>query len=249
MEHTLVLISRFNLPHRIWADRSAEEYLAWLDARIELFRTLTARSLRNCYDKPDRWLIMVDTRTHDFLDQLAGSVAGLPVTFVPYTGLDLPGSIREALSDLTYPRRVLTCRLDTDDLVNNGFFKRLRGTTISHAEARAGTVISFPGGAIYHRPEDTFYFDSYPNNPFLCYVEEVDRADDLRTVFCTQHIDLIDRSAHAKFLRSFTPFWASTVHDVNLVNQSLQNSMKMALRNKHKLKRQLGIAPPPKGAP
>ncbi|WP_415918892.1 glycosyltransferase [Tateyamaria sp. SN6-1] len=243
MEQTLVLVSRFNLPHPIWAGRSAEDYRTWLDWRIELFRRLTVQSVRNCYDKPDRWLIMVDTREHDFLDELTASVTGLPVTIVPYTGRDLPSSIRHTLSDLGFPRRILTCRLDTDDLVNTGFFKRLRSTKITSAEARAGTVISYPGGAIYDCLGDAFYFDNYFNNPFLCYVEEVDRSEDLRTVFCAQHIDLIDQSAHVKFLRSFTPFWASTIHDKNLANQSLQNSMQISFKNKRKLKRQFGIAP------
>jgi hypothetical protein len=243
MNTKLVLISRFNLPYRVWADRTEDDYRDWIRDRINLFRDLTARSVRNCYEKPDVWLIFVDNRVVNVNDELTEITKGLPVKLVEYSGIPLPVAIQKALSNFSYPARIITCRLDTDDLVASGIFRAFRGGAqkATTQEAQDGTVLSCAGGAIYDASRDTFFFSNYPDNPFLGLLEEVAAPEDLRTVFMSQHPDLISNNEHVQALRSFGPLWASVVHGDNVANQSLLNTARFAFADTKQLKNAFGI--------
>ena len=244
MEPQFILISRFNWPHPAWNTRTEQEYLDWVQGRLKLFADLTAPSVRNGHGKIDRWLILIDTRKVDIRTELKAITRGLPVQLVEYFGHDLVRSVRGALSDLTFPARVMTCRLDTDDLVGASFVKSYRAAEIDAEEAREGVVLSFPGVAVYAADEQRFYFSSYPENPFLCYVEDRASADDLQTVYRAMHVDMIEVSAHVRMLHTFRPAWASVVHGDNVANQSLMGVARSPFAETRKIMRYFGIPAP-----
>ncbi len=237
-----VLISRFNWPHPIWAERSKQAYLDWVQGRVKLFADLTAPSVRNSFGKLDRWLIMIDTRAIDIREELLEVTSGLPVKLVEYAGRNLVQSIQIGLSDLDYPARVMTCRLDTDDLIGAGLIRGYRAAEISDEEAHDGVVLSFPGGAVYSTDEKRFYYTSYPENPFICYVEDRNKADDLQTVFMAMHVDMIDKSKHVRMLRGFGPQWASVVHGDNVANQSLMGAARFSFAEIDQLTKYFGLS-------
>lgn len=236
-----VLISRFNWPHPVWEERGKQAYLDWVQGRVKLFADLTAPSVRNTFGKLDRWLIMIDSRTIDVREELLEITRGLPVKLVEYSGRSLPQSIQIALSDLDFPARVMTCRLDTDDLIGAGLIEGYRAAEITEEEARDGVVLSFPGGAVYSTAEKRFFYTSYPENPFLCYVEDRSAAEDLQTVFMVMHVDMIKKSAHAKMLRGFGPQWVSVVHGDNVANQSLLGGARFSFAETDQLLRYFGM--------
>jgi len=241
MVDKLILISRFNLPHPIWKERTQEAYEAWIRDRIILFRELTARSLRNCYNKPDLWLIMVDDSAVNVTDELSKITKGLPVKFVQYSGKKIVPAVREALSDLDFPLRILTCRADTDDLLASGIFQGYRNVKVTEKQAREGVTLSFSGGATYDQANDKFYLSSYPENPFLGFLEDVSSPEEMRTVYMSQHTEMINDSAHTLPLRSYGPQWASVVHSNNLGNHSLMDVANFAFADTEKLKKLFGI--------
>lgn len=241
MKTQFVLASRFNWPHKVWDTRSEQAYRDWVQNRLELFRNLTVPSVRNSYGELDRWLIMIDPRIVDIREDLTEMTRGLPVRLVEYKGRDLATSIQMGLSDLDYPARVMTCRLDTDDLIGAGMISGYRAAEITEDEARDGVVLSFPGGAVYSAAEEKFYFSNYPENPFLCYVEECAAAEDIRTVYQAMHVDMLDRSPHARILRAFLPQWASVVHGDNVANQSLLGGARFSYAETDELKAYFGI--------
>ncbi len=241
MDPQFILVSRFNWPHPIWKTRSAEAYRDWVQGRVKLFADFTAPSVRNGHGQIDRWLILIDTRQVDVRADLAALTRDLPVQFVEYAGHNLVRSVQIALSDLSFPARVMTCRLDTDDLIGASFIQGYRAARISDEEARAGVVLSYPGGAVYAAEEQRFYFSSYPENPFLCYVEDRAAADELQTVYQAMHVDMLDIGAPVKMLRAFRPAWASVVHGDNVANQSLMGAASQPYAQPRKLMRYFGI--------
>ncbi len=236
-----VFISRFNLPHPAWETRSAEAYRDWIANRLKLFSEFTVPSVRNTHGKFDRWLILIDTRVVDIKSDLLEMTKGLPVQIVEYTGHTLVRMIQIALEDLSFPSCVMTCRLDTDDLVGAGIVPGYRAAKVTEKEVQDGIVLSFPGGAIYASDEDRFYYTSYPENPFLCYVEKKNRAEDLHTVYQAMHVDMLDVVSHAKMLRSFGPLWASVVHGENVANQSLMGAARFSFAETKQLKKFFGV--------
>ena len=241
MVDKLILISRFNMPHPIWKERTHEAYAAWIRDRINLFRDLTVRSLRNCYNKPDLWLIMIDDRVINVTEELNEITKGLPVRLVQYSGKRIVPAVQEALSDLDYPLRLITCRTDTDDLLASGIFQGYRNAKVTDEQASNGITLSFPGGAIYDRANDKFYLSSYPENPFLGFLEDVKAPEDMRTVYMSQHTDMINDSASTLSLRSYGPQWASVVHEDNLGNHSLMDVANFAFADTDKIKKLFGI--------
>lgn len=241
MTAKLVAISRFNLPHPIWKERSAQDYRDWLKSRVDLFTRLTVPSFRNCYEKPDVWLIMVDERNEPVSEMLAPLLKGLSVKLVSYNGAQLGVRIQQALADLSYPCQIRTCRIDTDDLIAAGYFAQYRNIKVPESWADKGAVLSYPGGALYDSATERFYISCYPDNPFLCYIENCARPDDMQTVFKTMHTKLIEQSAHVKMLRSFGPMWASVLHGENLANESLRNTVRFELQPTDALERLFGL--------
>ncbi|MEL7487623.1 MAG: glycosyltransferase [Pseudomonadota bacterium] len=216
-----ILISRFNWPHAVWKNNYDAAYQDWIDVRFELLRRYTAKSARNFVRQPDLWLVLASDYAHNVVERLQTELWGLPYRLVLWSGKSEVDSIRDALSDLSFPSEVRTTRLDTDDLIASDYFLRLDQLQLPGDQVERGVAISCPGGSIYLENQNHFYFSSYPENPFLTYAEHVRSASELKTVHWTQHTTLIDDATHAKFIRSYHPMWASVVHNHNLGNQSL----------------------------
>ena len=201
-------------------------------------------SVRNSYGELDRWIILIDIRAVDIRDELLAITHGLPVQLVNYAGQNIVRTIQIALSDIVYPSQIMTCRVDTDDMIGAGLIKGYRAAEISEEKARDGIVLSFPGGAIFDEMNDVFYFTSYPENPFLCFVEDCNAATDLKTIYAAMHVDMIEHFANNRMLRGFGPQWASVVHDNNIANQSLLGSTRFSYAETDQLKKYFGLRAP-----
>ena len=63
-------MTRFNWSHTIWSTRTVEEYLTWIDVRLQLFESYCVKSIQGCFVKPDFWFILCDNRTTNVTDKL-----------------------------------------------------------------------------------------------------------------------------------------------------------------------------------
>lgn len=237
----LALVSRFNWPHPAWSGRPAEDYFAWIEIRLRLMAEYTVPSVRNCYVKPDAWLLMVQSSPPGLparVRQLA-ETAGVPVLLVPYRGDTLVDAVRHGLAECVSSGEILTSRLDTDDVVASDFFARLRSLELG--EVGDGVVLSFPGGCNFDAAEQKFYYSSYPDNPFLSVVERVESMASLRTVFHRTHVELAASMSAVHSLRSFQPMWCSVIHADNTANQSLRKTNMLALSDDGQLRRRFGL--------
>lgn len=237
------VVSRFNWPHPIWAGRPEAEYHAWLEQRLELLATYTAASLRNCYVKPDRWIILCQTVDGDLLQRLndVAVTSGCEVRLGIYDGKSILQAIRRCLHDVPVPAQICTTRLDTDDVVSSDHFARLRAVEVVPRLGGLGTILSFPGGANFDASSKLFYYSCYPDNPFLSLVEQVADIGLLRTVLSRQHTDWVGQVDSMVSLRSYEPMWASVIHGDNVANESLRHTNHLALRDTERLRRRFGL--------
>lgn len=237
------LISRFNWPHRNWSNQSRQAYEIWLDRRLQVFKSVTVRSIQNCYVKPDLWLILGADDPVDIGATIehAANASGVRIRFCAYSGQSMTNTIREALhEELTRPREIMTTRMDTDDVVSSDFFARLRTVTVDRDRAVRKVGVTFPGGANIDMTSGDFFYSAYPNNPFISLIEHPTHPEEFESVMSFSHVDLniLPSVIH---LRSFHPMWASCIHDDNLANQSLSATNRQPLLRQPALLQRFGL--------
>ena len=226
----LILVTRFNWPHEKWASVDESEYRAWLEERVKAFAGLTVPSVNNCTKKPDYWYVLCSSLENFGLRQkLEGLLGGLPFKLVEYSGKSLTATIAEQLSTLVFPVRVRMTRLDSDDLIAADYFARLKSVPCDEDEGSRGLVVSFPGGCNFVQDENCYYYSSYPDNPFLSLVEDLNEAEEARTVYHRMHTEMLSAGFAVRFVRSFRPMWASVLHGSTTQNQSLAQTNQIAL--------------------
>lgn len=242
MNTKTILVSRFNWPHQKWKNCHIEEYRSWISERLYLFEKYTIKSIRNCYVKPDIWLILTSDNILDCSNQLKDILEDLPYRLVKYSsGLSQSESIRQSLSDIKYPAEIRMTRLDSDDLISSCFFAKINALKFTKEELLEGITVSFPGGCNYISETDSFYYSSYPENPFLTFIEYVKKPNELKTVFFRMHTEMCKPPHLARFLRSYYPMWSTIIHENNLANDSLISTNLIELSTKEFIKKKFGI--------
>lgn len=237
-----ILVTRFNLQDPRWNSASEAEYRDWLDHRIGMFAEYTVRSLRNCREKPDQWLILVsDADRFDLYARLEPLLEGLSFRIHDSRDVSLRNAIVDALDPSLFPMRLRMTRLDSDDLVHRSFFARLGRVEVDDHEAERGLVVSFPGGCNYEVATGAYFYSAYPDNPFLTLIEDVGKPSDVRTVFFRQHHQLMQSGPAVRMERTQWPMWASVIHPENTENQRLSKMNKFELGPAKRLDRMFGI--------
>lgn len=238
-----LLVSRFNLPHPTWASRSKDEYKEWLAIRLSLFQSYTLASYRNCYKKPDYWLILVDDSTFDVSSMLLSVVENdSRIVCLPCLGRTADNIVRDFLKDNFSATgdgcfQVMTTRLDTDDLISSSFFARL--DAVKDISSLGLSVISFSGGCVYYKGD--FYYQSYPENPFLTLYENLKSLELYTGVYSKMHTELSSHIGRAIYLRSSFPMWGAVVHENNEANDSLIELCDLKIDNALLLRKKFGM--------
>jgi len=147
---THYLITRFNVPVKNWdKDKAGRPTLdaAWMQERIELFRTYCVPSVA-CQDQKDfTWIVYCDTVTTDDVMQIIqqevlrvqGAQVRLAMDFEA-----LLSDLRALLSETNTPY-VITSRLDNDD----GLGRHAIQWVQSHFVAEHQVIINLSGGVLY----------------------------------------------------------------------------------------------------
>lgn len=241
----IVLITRFSLPHPAWHNRSPYEYASWLQERMSLFKRLTINSVHNNYVKPDIWLVLAQnhgTLLNQEIDDLVAKAA-TPYSIIQYSGRNIPGTVSSFLQNhpLGSAKRICTVRLDSDDLISADYFARLR-TCVDHCDSEQQSIgLSFPGGSILDDTNRTFYYSSYPDNPFISLIESISNDCNIQTVYTAMHHQLLSTLPKTMYLRTDRPMWCSVIHHSNLGNQSLLASQPTRLDDSETLMRRFGL--------
>ena len=236
----LILATRFSWPHPILSSRSAEEYNEWVEERFFLFENYTAKSLANCYQKPDYWVILINANQDSVRQRLEKILArtGCNYVFAPYEGLIISRSIAKACKDICYPANIITTNLDADDLVSSDFFAVLRSQDYP---SEGNACVSFCSGSNYMPDSDLYFHSSYPCNPFLSLYETCRGEGEIQSIFFRMHVDIMEFTARHILPRSYYPMWASVIHGGNLANNSLIETNRVSFKETSLLHQRFGI--------
>ncbi|MGK7894650.1 MAG: glycosyltransferase [Xenococcus sp. (in: cyanobacteria)] len=210
-----LLVSRFNCPHRVWNDRTLEEYNNWLQLRLDLFSRYTLKSYKNLDTKPDSWILLVQREklSNQILDELCGLLKG-----EAYQLVECSSSIRESIlkylentyNEDDFPEEIRTTRLDTDDLISRDFFDQINSVVLE--EDTNELLISFPGGANYDVNTGLFYYLCYPDNSFLTLCQKISKLSDFKCVYDEKHLTFHKVVQKNLYMVSFFPMWCWDIH-------------------------------------
>ena len=220
----VVLISRFNvyIKHfREMAGVTDDDFAAWCAKRVELFERFTLSSVLNQSFPHWRWVIGFDTV---ITDEVAGLLERLKKEprIVPIVSNNRPGAGPGFLADMAAKvieisgtdENILTCRLDTDDLIHRDYLSTIhtagRSAEINDAVPAA---LDFPYGAQMHNGK--LYAFVYMNNPFLGVIERPDR---MKTAFGLSHYDA-PKVFPVRSTATAQPMWLQVIHGGNAANQ------------------------------
>jgi len=181
----------------------------WLANRLAIFKTFCAPSVRSQTNQNFRWVLAVNSRTPEWF--LRHTRAAAPEAIVVYC--DGPG-IYPNWSNLLAPyigsRRLITTRLDSDDLLHKGFVSRVQAEA---ALCEGDFVVDFPVGYRLQIPG------------FTCGI--------IRSVRPTHFLSLVEsgrqtayRLPHEEMGRQFVvrlvrkpPFWVEIRHRCNILER------------------------------
>lgn len=205
------LITRFNVPVP-FAPPDVGLDPDWLKHRLDLFKRFCAPSVAGQTAKAFTWLIVLDSQTPtSFLHQLKQITAAEHV----FAAKDEPWHepvrrrVRRAQTS-----SVLTTRLDNDDAIHRNFINTVQIEVYAHPDDRF--FIEMTKGFSFDLSSKSLRQKEYPGNPFISLVEK--KIDDLDTVYCGDHIELLAQ-AECAFSISSPPLWLQVIHDRNVFNK------------------------------
>jgi hypothetical protein len=211
-----VILTRFNVAMPYAQSPRLGIDVDWLDSRIEIFRHWALRSLQAQTCVPTLWLIFVDARTETGqLDYIRTLTEGLAELVLVDGFLDDATVAHEVATRLPADaRRVITTRLDNDDLLAPYYIQRIQQAArdwVGFINPYSGLACTTEGG-VFRRWD----FSS----PFLSFVEDrqLTSGDDIRTVFSVRH-DRADTVGRVRQLGG-RPMWIQLIHGANVANEA-----------------------------
>jgi hypothetical protein len=236
----VLCVTRFNWPHPSWKDVPDETYSQWLETRFRIFEKFTRASITNCYVKPDLWLLLTSRDDLGVSERLASLCRGLPAKVVAYNGLSLRDTVRNLFLTMDLPSRLMTVRLDSDDIVAANFFASLKQDYGPFSLGKK-QVVSYPLGAVYVASRRKFFVDGYVGNPFIGLVEDIATPEDIETVYLAHHYNVHNIVPIHHNLRCHHPTWASVLHDSNLANESLLKTATFSIAEEADMRKKFGL--------
>jgi hypothetical protein len=223
------LISRFNLYIREFRGRAGlteENYDAWCESRVALFRTFTLPSILAQENHDFRWFIGFDTEPNahvlGLLKELHRHDFIVPVAHNNRPGPGNDGLFADAVSRLILcssdDEPVCTTRIDTDDCLARSFMRIVRDeATAKIGSAGLPFAIDLASGAQYSRvPYEQCFMLTYKNNPFLSVIEKP--APPLKTAMGFAHYDA-EKLMSVFRVETAKPMWLQVIHGGNAANR------------------------------
>jgi len=221
----LFLISRFNIyikHFREMASVTDDQFAKWCANRVDLFEKYTLPSVLNQSFPHFKWIIGFDTVITDEVAELLERLKSHP-RIVPIISNNRPGEgkgfmlemIAKILEIGGTEENVLTCRLDTDDLIHRDYVSAMHTAGRSAENNNAvPSVLEFPYGAQAHNGKLFAYV--YLNNPFLGVVERP--SNEMKTAFGFAHHEA-PKVFSVRETATAQPMWAQMIHGSNAANQ------------------------------
>lgn len=209
-----LLLTRFNLDVGYGGGKHRDR--SWLRHRTELFERYCLPSVRVQTTAQFSWLVLCSDETPSQelrrLEQLSSNTDSFTVVRCPpFRSLDMRTIIKDRIPRAT--RRVITTRLDNDDLIARDYLERVQ--TADPGSGRA--AINFALGTVLDAQSGVVVRHRHYANPFISLAEPAD--DSMLTVFAHEHNRWHAATDVAQVRGTGAPAWMVTIHDRNVSNQ------------------------------
>ena len=212
----IFVVSRFNMP---LSPKSMDG--AWLNSRLEPFAKFTVPALAAQSDADFTWLVVVQPGTPEHIiaaiDAAKSSVPQLRVMYAQNTRAAIRKLVAECDNE-----RVITVRLDTDDMVSRDFIALIR----RNLRGKRLRFLNFDHGLVYDCKSESLYRRTYLYSPFIAVLEP---RGNIRGIYAYNHC-AIHLIAPVKHLR-LPPHWLQVVHGGNWMNKIQGLPVKKELLN------------------
>jgi Putative rhamnosyl transferase len=204
---THVLLTKLNLPMK---DDDRHLRASWIIQRLELLERLAAPSVSRQSRPFHYWFLLcaADTASGDkrAIEDVAARTRCAPLWIADSPHQDVPSLI---LAHIPPTRRLLTSRLDSDDVLHVDFARTIRQRV---ADGFVGFINPAVGLQYAAR---RLYLWPYLASNFISYVEDLRRESHVRTVLSISHDEIYDEGARAVRQIISTPLWLVVTHDLN----------------------------------
>lgn len=217
---THYLITRFNVPVKNWErDKSGRKVLdeAWMQERLNLFRTYCAPTISRQSSDAFTWLIYCDTQTSPVhLEAIRAAVANMPHVIIRQVeDFDrLLVDLRTIVAKVPTPY-VITSRLDNDDGLGPQFIYEAQSHFVPHHLM----ILNFRKGVLYdtHRKVLTEIRQSHFNH-YGSLIEEVHPDKPLLTILGYPHGIPPEESQVIDIDSRFA--WLKIIHERNMASKT-----------------------------
>ncbi len=216
-----ILITRFNLPHRWNEDKQGNVVLdkLWLEDRFNLFENFCLPSIEGQTSKNFEWWVYFDVNTGSRFKRLIEKIEKKHPIFKPkyekcYDDFDLnmPKEIFDLLKKEN-TKWLITTRLDNDDMLAKDTIEILQ----KKVDFQHDCLLEIPSGYTLEMGQKAKLRKlSTQLNPFISYVEKVEKNKVVKSVYFYQHTDWRDVDS---VIVTNRPQWVQVIHDKNVFNR------------------------------
>ncbi len=218
-----ILITRFNLPKRWNSDKQGNEILdtVWLEERFDLFEIFCIPSIEGQTCKDFEWWVYFDENTDSFFKKRIESIERKHPIFKPkyeksYDDFEanMPTEIHDSLKKENKDW-LITTRFDNDDMLAKDTIAILQ----KKINYKNDSLLEIPWGytlELNSKPKPKLRKIKLELNPFISYVEKVEKDRVIKSVYFYEHTEWRDVNS---IIVSNRPQWVQVIHDKNLFNR------------------------------
>ena len=218
-----ILITRFNLPHRWNEDKQGNGILdtVWLEERFNLFENFCIPSIEGQTCKDFEWWVYFDENTDSVFKKRIESIERKHPIFKPryeksYDDFEanMPIEIHNSLKKENKDW-LITTRLDNDDMLAKDTIAILQ----KKINYKNDSLLEIPWGytlELNSKPKPKLRKIKLELNPFISYVEKVEKDRVIKSVYFYEHTEWRDVKS---IIVGNRPQWVQVIHDKNLFNR------------------------------
>lgn len=205
-----VLLTRVNVSRGFGHTDGRAATPEWLDRQLALFEGLALPAIRAQSTSDFTWVLMASEDTPDEYRRRIASYADdrTVVHFVGDYSENLPGELVSQHLDRSADR-LLTSRIDTDDVVSREYMQRVRHAAADHAPC----FLNWDHGYLFDLDRGRLYSHEHGSNMFINMIEELAVGTSIATTAGVIHTRAAETLpvVHVQGDRA----WIQVIHDQN----------------------------------
>lgn len=219
-----LILTRFNLAlgfgnkkpptSKLWLN---ERYL---NKRFEIFEKYTFSSFLNQTNKNFVWIVMFHKDTPNiYKDRIEILMSSMPQFRAMFLDDEESGKVYETIEEYLQSNysecRVITTRVDNDDVVHATFVERIQRDAALIGEKNC--ILSYLNGLQYDEKKRRILKYKYPNNHFTSLIAQPACLGE--NILRYNHVYIGNADVYKEYKKTQVPLWVEVVHGDNVSNE------------------------------